>query len=77
MTLNDLKLKTPAKIIKISDSATQDVIQRFYELGLIPMQNIEIIHKAPMGGDPIAVRVSNNLVGIGIQEAKQIQIETL
>ena len=75
MTLDQLNLKTPAKVTKISSEATEDVFQRLVELGVSPKQDIEILHKAPLGGDPIAARVCNNLVGIGSQEAKYIHIE--
>jgi ferrous iron transport protein A len=76
MHLNELSLKTSATIVSIEDTAAPDVQQRLIEMGVLPNQQVEVVHKAPVGGDPIAVRISNNLVGIGLQEAKLIKIVT-
>lgn len=76
MNLADLDLKTSATIVSIEKSASPDVQQRLIELGVLPNQQVEVVHRAPIGGDPIAVRISNNLVGIGLQEAKLIKINT-
>ena len=48
--------------------------QRLHELGFDEGVDIELLHKAPFGGDPMAVRVGNMVVALRRSMAKLIEI---
>ncbi len=55
--------------LKDADSA-----RRMLEMGLIEGSAVEVMHEAPFGGDPIAVRVRGALIGIRRIDAAEIHI---
>ncbi len=48
------------------------VVRRFLEMGLVEESYIEVLHQAPFGKDPIAVKVRGGLLGIRRHEARGI-----
>ena len=55
--------------LKDADSA-----RRMLEMGLIEGSSVEVMHEAPFGGDPIAVRVRGALIGIRRIDAAEIRV---
>ena len=55
--------------LKDADSA-----RRMLEMGLIEGSEVEVMHEAPFGGDPIAVRVRGALIGIRRIDASEIRV---
>ena len=51
-----------------------DTAQRLCELGFDEGVDVEILHRAPFGGDPIAVRVGNMVVALRRDMAGLIEI---
>jgi ferrous iron transport protein A len=49
--------------------------QRLCELGFDEGVDVEILHRAPFGGDPIAVRVGNMVVALRRDMARLIEVE--
>lgn len=49
--------------------------QRLHELGFDEGVDIELLHRAPFGGDPLAVRVGNMVVALRRSMAQLIEIE--
>ena len=49
--------------------------QRLCELGFDEGVDVEIMHRAPFGGDPLAVRVGNMVVALRREMARLIEIE--
>lgn len=49
--------------------------QRLYELGFDEGVDIELLHRAPFGGDPLAVRVGNMVVALRREMARLIDVE--
>jgi ferrous iron transport protein A len=49
--------------------------QRLCELGFDEGVNVEILHRAPFGGDPLAVRVGNMVVALRRDMARLIEVE--
>ena len=72
--LCDLKEGQKAIIKKIGDIG--ELKQRFYELGIICKEPLEVVRVAPFG-DPIQIRVENNNIAIRKKEAKKILVENL
>ncbi len=51
-----------------------DTAQRLCELGFDEGVDVEILHRAPFGGDPIAVRVGNMVVALRRDMAGLIEV---
>ncbi|MBU6166889.1 MAG: FeoA domain-containing protein [Alphaproteobacteria bacterium] len=51
-----------------------DTAQRLCELGFDEGVDVEILHRAPFGGDPIAVRVGNMVVALRCDMAALIEV---
>jgi len=49
--------------------------QRLHELGFDEGVDVELLHRAPFGGDPLAVRVGNMVVALRCSMARLIEIE--
>jgi len=49
--------------------------QRLCELGFDEGVDVEILHRAPFGGDPLAVRVGNTVVALRRDMARLIEVE--
>ena len=68
----------PGEIVTIAaiDRAGLDPVtaSRLHELGFDEGVDIELLHKAPFGGDPMAVRVGNMVVALRRSMARLIEI---
>lgn len=53
-----------------------DTAQRLHELGFDEGVDVELLHRAPFGGDPLAVRVGNMVVALRCSMARLIEVET-
>ncbi|WP_416907217.1 MAG: FeoA family protein [Polymorphobacter sp.] len=49
--------------------------RRLHELGFDDGVDVEVIHRAPFGGDPLAVRVGNMVVALRRSMAALIEVE--
>lgn len=52
----------------------ESLVQRLLEMGLLEGSEVELVHEAPFGGDPIAVRVRGALIALRRAEADQIEV---
>ena len=48
---------------------------RLHELGFDEGVDVELLHRAPFGGDPMAVRVGNMVVALRKSMARLIEVE--
>ncbi len=63
-------------IVGAIDSALPaDLASRLLELGFEPGADVELLHRAPLGGDPLAVRVGGTQVAIRRALARAISVE--
>jgi ferrous iron transport protein A len=53
----------------------KDLLQRLLEMGLLEGSAVEVVHEAPFGRDPIAVRVRGALIALRRNEANYIEVE--
>ena len=49
--------------------------RRLHELGFDEGVDVELLHRAPFGGDPLAVRVGNMVVALRVSMAQLIEVE--
>ncbi|GAC1416549.1 MAG: ferrous iron transport protein A [Flavisolibacter sp.] len=72
MKLSELKTGEKAKILSFESS---DLELKLMEMGCLPGEQVIVEQKAPMGGDPISIRVAGYSLSLRINEANQINIE--
>lgn len=48
--------------------------RRLYELGFDEGVDLELLHRAPFGGDPLAVRIGNMVVALRLDMARLIEV---
>ena len=51
--------------------------QRLHELGFDEGVDVQLLHRAPFGGDPMAVKIGNMVVALRCSMARLIEIEPL
>ncbi len=49
--------------------------RRLHELGFDEGVDVELLHRAPFGGDPLAVRVGNMVVALRCAMARLIELD--
>jgi len=74
MNLAQLKKGQKAWISKVQGDEADRVTLRLMELGMLEGGEVELVHEAPYGGDPIAVRVRGGMIAIRRAEATRVQI---
>ncbi|MCM2321991.1 MAG: ferrous iron transport protein A [Oligoflexia bacterium] len=65
-----------AGAIDAAGEGQDDLAQRLMEMGLLEGCDVQVVHEAPFGGDPIAIRVRGALVALRRSEANQIVVDT-
>ena len=64
--------------IHVGDGAhglsAMELERRLLELGFVEGAAVEVLHEAPLGGDPIAVRVNDNTIALRRREAMAILV---
>ena len=65
-----------AQIIAIDRGGLDpDTARRLQELGFAEGVDVQLLHRAPFGGDPMAVRVGNMVVALRCAMAALIEVE--
>lgn len=70
--LGELKRGVKALITCVSSA-----LPRLLEMGLVVGSRVEIVHEAPFGSDPIAVRVRGTLIALRRSEANAIEVQLI
>ena len=74
--LETLLPRTPATIVAIDRNGIDpDTAQRLHELGFDEGVDVELLHRAPFGGDPVGVRVGNMVVALRLSMARLIEVD--
>lgn len=75
LQLGKLSPGTKAIISKVGgEMDSVSVISRLLEMGFLEGSEVNIVHQAPFGGDPIAVRVRGTLIALRRSEANAIEV---
>jgi ferrous iron transport protein A len=72
MKLSELKSGERAKILSFEST---DLQLKLMEMGCLPGEEVVVEQKAPLGGDPISIRIAGYSLSLRINEANQINIE--
>lgn len=77
MRLATLAPRTPATIAAIGCCGDGRCAMRMREMGFDEGVEVQVLHRAPFGGDPIAVRVGGATVAIRRAQAALIELMPL
>ncbi len=73
--LGQLSVGQRGVIVRVGvGSDSVDWVQRLMAMGFLEGSIAEIVHEAPFGGDPLAVRVRGSLLALRRQEANAIEV---
>ncbi len=73
--LGQLEVGQKGRIVRVgSDADSPDWVQRLMALGFLEGSVAEVVHQAPFGGDPVAVRVRGTLLALRRQEANAVEV---
>ncbi len=78
--LGELKKGQSGRILSVEKDREGDgfsderLAQRLMEIGLLEGSQVEVVHEAPISGDPIVVRVRGALIALRRNEANRILI---
>ena len=76
LSIHTLRPGQLATIVAIDRGGCNPVTARqLHEMGFDEGVDIELLHRGPVGGDPLAVRVGNTVVGLRKSLAAMIVIE--
>lgn len=53
---------------------SEAMVRRLMEMGLVEDAFVEVIHEAPFGKDPLAIRVRGGLLALRRQEAQNVTL---
>lgn len=73
--LGELQVGQKGRIVRVGgQDDSKDWIQRLMAMGFLEGSVAEVVHQAPFGGDPVAVRVRGTLLALRRQEANAIEV---
>jgi ferrous iron transport protein A len=73
--LGKLKKGTKAVVSRVGgQDQCNRLTQRLMEMGFLEGSPVEIVHQAPFGGDPMAVRIRGTLIALRRNEANAIEV---
>ncbi|WP_295574094.1 FeoA family protein [uncultured Stenotrophomonas sp.] len=76
MTLSELPLHASAVVESVQDLHANDAIaRRLRELGFVKGEEVRLVAKGPVGGEPLLVQVGFTRFALRISEAKRVVID--
>ncbi|WP_286071847.1 FeoA family protein [Stenotrophomonas sp. 57] len=76
MTLSELPLHTSAVVESVQDLHANDAIaRRLRELGFVKGEEVRLVAKGPVGGEPLLVQVGFTRFALRITEAKRVVVD--
>ncbi|HIE4563388.1 TPA: FeoA family protein [Stenotrophomonas maltophilia] len=76
MTLSELPLHTSAVVESVQDLHANDAIaRRLRELGFVKGEEVRLVAKGPVCGEPLLVQVGFTRFALRISEAKRVVVD--
>lgn len=72
MNLGELEKGMSGVIIKTGGPI--EIRRRLLEMGFLEGSSVEMVHEAPFGGDPVAVKVRGSLLALRRSEANHVEV---
>ncbi len=78
MKLSELPLHTSAVVESVQDLHANDAIaRRLRELGFVNGEEVRLVAKGPVGGEPLLVQVGFTRFALRISEAKRVVVDAV
>jgi len=78
MTLSELPLHASAVVESVQDLHANDAIaRRLRELGFVNGEEVRLVAKGPVGGEPLLVQVGFTRFALRISEAKRVVVDAV
>ena len=76
MTLSELALHRPATVTAVVDAQPNDTIaRRLRELGFVPGEEVAVVARGPIGGEPVLIQVGYTRFALRLSEAARVRVE--
>ncbi|MGN0858709.1 MAG: ferrous iron transport protein A [Stenotrophomonas sp.] len=76
MTLSELALHRPATVTAVVDAQPHDTIaRRLRELGFVPGEEVAVVARGPVGGEPVLIQVGYTRFALRLSEAARVRVE--
>lgn len=75
--VDELQSGRRAVIAGIDRDGDPRTVRRLYELGFDEGVDVQVLHRGPVGGCPIALRVGNMTIALRRAQARMISVEPL
>ena len=76
MTLSELDLHRTATVLTVVDALPNDSIaRRLRELGFVPGEQVRVVARGPVGGEPLLIQVCYTRFALRLSEAARVQVE--
>jgi Fe2+ transport system protein FeoA len=75
MNIDDLAEGAPARVSAINASAP-DLEAKLREIGFCEGDEVELLTRGPLGGQPLAVRLNRRIIALRSEEARAVLVET-
>lgn len=75
--LSDLPNRTPAVVAAVCANGPDldtDQLRRLGELGFLPGEPVQVLHRGPGGREPLAVVVGDTMFALRLMEARCVRV---
>jgi len=78
VTLSDLPLHSSALVESVQELHANDAIaRRLKELGFVKGEDVRLVARGPVGGEPLLVQVGFTRFALRCSEARRVQVTAL
>lgn len=74
MNIDDLPEGGVARVVAIAGDAA-DLAAKLREIGFCEGDEVQLLTRGPLGGQPLAVRLNRRVIAMRINEARAIEVE--
>ena len=76
MTLSELPLHRAAIVKAVVENQPGDgIARRLRELGFVPGEEVSLVARGPIGGEPVLIQVGYTRFALRLSEAARVQVE--
>ncbi|WP_411834660.1 FeoA family protein [Pseudoxanthomonas mexicana] len=73
--LSELPGRTPATVLSVTDRGPNDnIARRLRELGFVQGEEVQVMARGPIGGEPLLVQIGYTRFALRLSEAARVQV---
>jgi ferrous iron transport protein A len=74
MKLGELRRGMQGRVVSIDAGDNTGLARRLMDLGFLEGEIAEVLHEAPFGGDPFAIKIRGSLIALRRAEANAVTV---